>query len=200
MATANSEIISSPRIEELKRPEVVVLRLGHRLVRDARMSTHIGLVSRAFGATSLVISGADDETVDSIRKVNKNWGGDFEVIFAKNWREMVRKWEGKIVHLTMYGEHIDEVMPRIRVALKSENVSTRRRVLVIVGAEKVPGEIYKLADYNVAIGNQPHSEIAALAVFLDRLFMGGELYYAFENARIRVLPKAKGKEVETLTD
>ena len=164
------------------------------------MSTHIGLVSRAFGATSLVISGADDETVDSIRKVNKNWGGDFEVIFAKNWREVVRKWDGKIAHLTMYGEHIDEVMPRIQAALKSENVSTRRRVLVIVGAEKVPGEIYKLADYNVAIGNQPHSEIAALAVFLDRLFMGGELYYTFENARIRVLPKAKGKEVETLRD
>ena len=200
MTTTNSEIIGPQRIEKAKRPEVVVLRLGHRLVRDARMSTHIGLVSRAFGANSLVISGADDETADSIRKVNKNWGGDFEVVFAKNWREVVRKWEGTIVHLTMYGEHVDEVMPKILAALRDENVSAKRNLLVVVGAEKMPGEIYKLADYNVAIGNQPHSEIAALAVFLDRLFMGGELYYTFENARIRVLPKAKGKEVVTLTD
>jgi len=201
MAPTNPETTNSPRTEEIRKPtEVVVLRLGHRLVRDARMSTHIGLVSRAFGATSLVISGADDETVDSIRKVNKNWGGGFEVVFAKNWREMIRQWEGKIVHLTMYGEHIDEVMPRIKAALKGEKISTKRKILVIVGAEKVPGEIYRLSDFNVAIGNQPHSEIAALAVFLDRLFMGGELYYSFENARIKILPKAKGKEVETLTD
>ena len=182
------------------KPDVVVLRLGHRLVRDARMSTHIGLVSRALGASSLVISGADDETVDSIRKVSENWGGDFEVTFVKNWREFVRKWPGKVAHLTMYGEHIDKVVPSIRLDMKNENNPSKRKLLAVVGAEKVPGEIYKLADYNVAVGNQPHSEIAALAVFLDRLFMGGELYNTFANARIRVLPSARGKEVFRLSD
>ena len=190
---------SSPRIVGSKKPEVVVLRLGHRLVRDARMSTHLGLVSRAFGATSLIITGADDDTVDSIRKVGKNWGGDFKVAFVKGWREVIRKWDGRTVHLTMYGEPVDRAIPKILADL-TESTSGAGRVLVIVGAEKVPREVYKLADYNVAIGNQPHSEIAALAVFLDRLFMGGELNQRFENARIRILPRAKGKEVEALTD
>ena len=179
--------------------DVVVLRLGHRLVRDARMSTHIGLVARAFGASALIITGADDETVDSIRKVGKNWGGNFQVTFSKSWREFIRNWEGMIVHLTMYGEPLDEVIPGIRETFKSEGLP-KKRLLIVIGAEKVPGEIYKVADYNVAVGNQPHSEIAALAVFLDRLFMGGELYYHFENARIKVHPSAKGKEVERLAN
>lgn len=178
-------------------PEVVILRLGHRLVRDARMSTHIGLVSRAFGARSLFVTGADDETVDSLRKLTKNWGGEFEVSYVKNWREFVRKWDGKVAHLTMYGEHLDDIIPRIRGDLESAS-EKKRKLLVVIGAEKVPGDVYKLADYNVAVGNQPHSEIAALAVFLDRLFMGGELYYLFENARIRVFPNPHGKEVERL--
>ncbi|MCK7488956.1 MAG: hypothetical protein MZU79_00960 [Anaerotruncus sp.] len=41
--------------------------------------------------------------------------------------------------------------------------------MIVVGAEKVPPEIYQLADWNVAVGNQPHSEVAALAITLDRI-------------------------------
>jgi tRNA (cytidine56-2'-O)-methyltransferase len=177
--------------------EVTVLRIGHRLVRDARMSTHLGLVARAFGASSLIISGSDDETVESIRKVSESWGGKFQVSFSSSWRSAVKNWEGKIAHLTMYGEHIDTVLPRIRSDLESES---KTKLLVVVGAEKVPGEIYKLADYNLAVGAQPHSEIAALAVFLDRLFMGGELYHRFDKARLRIIPKAKGKQVVDLIE
>ncbi|MHB8567941.1 MAG: tRNA (cytidine(56)-2'-O)-methyltransferase [Nitrososphaerales archaeon] len=166
-----------------------VLRLGHRLVRDARMSTHIGLVARAFGAKSLIISGVDDETVDSLKRVSNRWGGNFDVKFQKNWREKIRSFDGTVVHLTMYGEQLDEALPKIR---------NESKILLVVGAEKVPGDIYKLADYNVAVGSQPHSEIAALAVFLDRLFMGGELHNMFENARFRIIPERKGKGVENL--
>ena len=177
---------------------VTVLRLGHRLVRDARMSTHIGLVSRAFGARSLVISGVDDETTDSLRKVSENWGGDFSVSHTKNWRETIREFNGIVIHLTMYGEQLDEILPKIQKRLSESDKRPAQNILVLVGAEKVPGEIYQLADYNVAVGNQPHSEIAALAVFLDRLFMGEELYYAFDKAKIKIIPKAKGKRVESL--
>ncbi len=34
--------------------EVAVLRIGHRLVRDDRTTTHAMLVSRAFGSTRYV--------------------------------------------------------------------------------------------------------------------------------------------------
>ena len=37
--------------------------------------------------------------------------------------------------------------------------------MIVVGAEKVPREIYELADYNVAVGSQPHSEVSAWAYY-----------------------------------
>ncbi|MDG6922255.1 MAG: tRNA (cytidine(56)-2'-O)-methyltransferase, partial [Nitrososphaerota archaeon] len=64
--------------------------------------------------------------------------------------------------------------------------------------EKVPREVYSLSHFNVAVGSQPHSEVGALAVFLDRIYKGKELYSTFENAKIRIKPSIKGKEVENL--
>jgi tRNA (cytidine56-2'-O)-methyltransferase len=173
--------------------DVTVLRLGHRLVRDERISTHIGLVSRAFGAKRLVLTGADDHTVDSIKRVRDRWGGTFEVSYVKKWKELVKAWQGIVIHLTMYGEPLDESLEKIRTDL---GLKPKNEMLLVIGAEKVPPEIYSAANYNVAIGSQPHSEVAALAVFLDRLFMGGELYSTFDKAKLRIKPSARAKEVE----
>lgn len=169
---------------------VTVLRLGHRLVRDERTSTHIGLVSRAFGAKALMLTGADDHTVDSIKRLNERWGGDFQVGYTREWRKLAENWHGKVVHLTMYGEALDSALLKLREDLRATN-----DLLLVIGAEKVPAEIYSIADYNVSVGNQPHSEVAALAVFLDRLFMGAELYTTFINAKIRIKPNSRGKKV-----
>jgi tRNA (cytidine56-2'-O)-methyltransferase len=168
---------------------VTVLRLGHRLVRDERTSTHIGLVARAFGARRLVMTGADDHTVDSLKKMNSRWGGAFTVEYIKNWREFVRSWKGTRIHLTMYGEDLSEAINQLMLEESQE-------LLIIIGAEKVPRDLYELADRNVAVGHQPHSEVAALAVFLDRVFMGEELYNTFGNARVRIKPSSRGKKVE----
>jgi tRNA (cytidine56-2'-O)-methyltransferase len=171
--------------------EVTVLRLGHRLVRDTRMSTHAALVSRALGAKEIIMSGAEeDDAIESIRRVNERWGSNFKVTYAKNWREVVKRWDGTIVHLTMYGELVDQVLQEIR-----KELLRTKKLLVIIGAEKVPREIYSLSQFNVAIGNQPHSEVGALAIFLDRIYKGKELYHTFENAKLRINPSSKGKEV-----
>ncbi|MFP4045907.1 MAG: tRNA (cytidine(56)-2'-O)-methyltransferase, partial [Candidatus Aenigmatarchaeota archaeon] len=68
-------------------------------------------------------------------------------------------------------------------------------LLVIVGGEKVPGEIYEYIDTQVAVTNQPHSEVAALAVFLDKLQKGSELEKEFEGADIEIIPEEKGKNI-----
>ncbi|MDH2902229.1 MAG: tRNA (cytidine(56)-2'-O)-methyltransferase [archaeon] len=172
--------------------EISVLRLGHRLVRDTRMSTHAALVSRALGAREIIMSGAEeDDTIDSTNRVNARWGGQFKISHIENWREIVKHWDGVIVHLTMYGEQLDQLLPKIRRKLELKS----NKLLLIIGAEKVPREIYALSHFNVAIGNQPHSEVAALAIFLDRIYKGKELYSTFENAKIRIIPSSKGKEV-----
>lgn len=172
--------------------DVSVLRLGHRLVRDERISTHIGLVSRAFGAKKLYLTGADDHTIESIRRLTQRWGGEFAVEYTKEWRRLAENWDGLVVHLTMYGQLIDSAIPKINRRLKKTG---QKKLMVIVGAEKVPAEIYSMADYNVAVGNQPHSEVAALAVFLDRLFMGAEMYIGFVSAKIKITPANKRKKV-----
>jgi tRNA (cytidine56-2'-O)-methyltransferase len=73
-------------------------------------------------------------------------------------------------------------------------------VLVVLGAEKVPFEVYDRADYNVGVTNQPHSEVAGLAVFLDRLFEGRELDREWVDADRRVVPTETGKQVVPLDE
>ncbi|HEX6067358.1 MAG TPA: tRNA (cytidine(56)-2'-O)-methyltransferase [Nitrososphaera sp.] len=162
---------------------VQVLRIGHRLVRDDRVTTHAALVSRAFGAEKIYMTGIDQSVKETVDAVGKRWGGRFELEIIDDWK----KDGGKIVHLTMYGINVNDAIAKVR---------KEKELLVIIGAEKVPREAYDLADYNVAVGNQPHSEIAALAVFLDRLGGGGQLEREFEGGRLRVVPSEKGKRVE----
>ncbi len=163
-----------------------ILRLGHRAGRDKRISTHCGLVARAFGADGIVYSGEKDQSViDSIRKVSRQWGGKFEVMYEKNWKSFVRKWKGQVIHLTMYGLPVQKAMGKIK----------DKDTLIIVGGEKVPYEVYQIADRNVSVTSQPHSEIAALSIFLDRLHKGRELGRKFPRAEKTVVPQERGKKV-----
>ena len=57
--------------------EVVVLRLGHRPERDQRVTTHVGLLSRALGAKGMYLAGQDSGIVRSITRVVEQWGGEF---------------------------------------------------------------------------------------------------------------------------
>ena len=66
---------------------------------------------------------------------------------------------------------------------------------MIVGSEKVPAEVYQLADYNIGITNQPHSEIAALSVFLHEYFKGKEFGKKFKKSQIKIVPQERGKKV-----
>lgn len=171
--------------------KVYVLRLGHRPSRDKRVSTHVGLVARAFGANGFILAPICDESVvRSLRRVLEEWGGemllectDNPLSYATQWRRM----GGEIIHLTMYGLPVDNVIDTIRMSPRPK--------LIIVGAEKVPGQYYELADYNVSVGRQPHSEIAALALFLDRLYKGLELYLEHENRCLEIVPSPGGKKV-----
>ena len=172
--------------------KVHVLRIGHRLVRDDRVTTHAALVSRAFGAEKIYMTGIDQSVADTVSSIGKRWGGKFEVEIIEDWKPVARKWKrdgGTIAHLTMYGLSVDGAMKTLR---------RKKNVLVIIGSEKVPREAYELADYNIAIGNQPHSEIAALAIFLDRIFRGRQLGTEFSGGRLRIVPSERGKVVQEI--
>ncbi len=172
--------------------KIYVLRLGHRPGRDKRITTHVGLVARAFGADGFVLADvSDDKILGKLREVCGKWGrSNFRLDGGVNSVSYVKKWKengGIVVHLTMYGLHIDNVIDEIR--------NSGKDILLIVGASKVPREMFELADYNVAVGHQPHSEVAAVALFLDRIFRGSELHFIFPDAELCIVPSRRGKKV-----
>ncbi len=170
--------------ERMEEHNITVLRLGHRPGRDRRMTTHIALVARALGAQSVVISEEDPRLEKAVEEVTQKFGGNFSVRTEVKWKSFVRRWEGPVVHLTMYGEPLEKVISKI----------PKEDILVIVGAEKVPPEVYELADFNVSVTNQPHSEVGALAIFLDRITEASWTERDFGGS-IRIIPVGSGKVV-----
>jgi len=168
--------------------KIEVLRIGQRVIRDDRVTTHVALVARAFGASKIYMNEVDPEIEDTISRMNKTWGGKFEIEFFEDWKKVLKSKidDYKIIHLTMYGEKIDDVAKKVR---KNKNI------LIVVGAQKVPRTIYEKADYNISVGNQPHSEISALAILLDRLHKGTQFDMKFDNSVRRIVPTKKGKKV-----
>lgn len=169
--------------------KIEVLRIGQRVVRDDRVTTHVALVARAFGASKIYMNEVNPEIKETIQKVNNTWGSNFEIVFVDNWNNILKdkkKMGWKIVHLTMYGQSINEIQKKI---------DGEESLFVVIGAEKVPRAVYDIADYNVSIGNQPHSEISALAVFLDRTFKGAQFERRYEDGQRRIIPSYKGKNV-----
>ena len=168
----------------------VILRLGHRVQRDQRITTHVGLTARALGAEGMLLDSEDSGIEKSIFEVTQRWGGSFYVKRITNWKNEIRKWKesgGKVLHLSMYGVNLPDVI----------NDIITEDLLVVVGAEKVPPELYDLADWNVGVGNQPHSEVAALAIVLDRLAASSciePLRTQFSGGEVEIVPKSRGKE------
>lgn len=171
--------------------EVWILRLDHRLIRDARTSTHLLLVARAFGASGILYTGRVDKALEEkVQKIVDDWGGSFNIEYRKDWKNTVKEWKGnggEIIHLTMYGLPIQKVIEKLRLSRKPK--------LVVVGGAKVPSAVYELANWNISITSQPHSEIAALGVFLHEFFEGKELMKHFEGAKLKIVPQKQGKKI-----
>jgi tRNA (cytidine56-2'-O)-methyltransferase len=168
---------------------IVVLRLGHRIVRDKRITTHVALSARALGASGIILSGEkDNDIIESVNDVTKRWGGEFFCEYRRNWKGVIEEYRKKsftIVHLTFYGIPLQQRIENLR----------DRDIMVIVGGEKVPRDVYELSDYNISVTNQPHSEVSALAIFLHECFEGKELDKEFQNAELKIVPQERGKKV-----
>jgi tRNA (cytidine56-2'-O)-methyltransferase len=175
----------SRRRPQTRRPEVSVLRVGHRPGRDPRLTTHLALTARALGAQRMLLHPPDPDLARRVAEVGRGWGGSFEVVNAPDWRRAVRDFDGPVVHLTMYGLPFVRVLPRLQKA---------ERVLLVVGGAKVPPDLYRLATHNVGIGHQPHSEVAAVAVALSQM-LGVPGPAPWAGATHRIVPQARGKRV-----
>ena len=59
--------------------DIRVYRYGHRPMRDKRVTTHVALTARAFGASGIIVDTGDEQLEKSIRKVVNDFGGDFSI-------------------------------------------------------------------------------------------------------------------------
>ena len=88
----------------------------------------------------------------------------------------------------MYGKNIPDIENDLRSIFNNQDI------VIIIGSEKIPPELINLSDINIAISNQPHSEVAALAILLDRLFLGQQLNLKFNDSKLNIIPQEKGKK------
>src|SRR5436309_12939803 len=94
-----------------------ILRIGHRVYRDSRVTTHVCLTARALGADGVIIADREDKVVEStIRNVTDRFGGHFHVKSGIPWRKADRDWKasgGKILHLTACGLALSKILLEI---------------------------------------------------------------------------------------
>ena len=181
--------LSSEPVTDSPSLRLSVLRLGHRRERDKRITSHLGLTARAFGADEVILAGEEDPSaLETWNSVTERFGGDFECRYEAKPMGWLRRFSksGTVIHLTMYGESWREAV---------ENIPRDAPAVVVVGGTKVPGELFRIADHNVSIGNQPHSEVAALAVFLESWMGPIDESIRFAGGEIEVVPSERAKRV-----
>ena len=181
--------LSSEPVTDSPSLRLSVLRLGHRRERDKRITSHLGLTARAFGADEVILAGEEDPSaLETWNSVTERFGGDFECRYEAKPMGWLRRFSksGTVIHLTMYGEPWRET---------AESIPRDAPAVVVVGGTKVPGELFRIADHNVSIGNQPHSEVAALAVFLESWRGPIDESIRFAGGEIEVVPSERAKRV-----
>ncbi|NPA38494.1 MAG: tRNA (cytidine(56)-2'-O)-methyltransferase [Candidatus Nanohaloarchaeota archaeon] len=169
---------------------IEILRLNHRKERDKRITTHLALSVRVlYPNAKIYYSGDKDEKFEkSIAKLQEKWGHAVSIEYVSNAKKLVVSKKSKgyvVVHLTMYGLNYKE---------KIRELNTASNLLIIVGSEKVPGWVYELADHNIAVGHQPHSELTALTLLLYEL---NDCKLKDNNIKsdLQIIPQEKGKKV-----
>lgn len=166
---------------------ISILRLGHRIHRDIRVTTHLALTARAFLADNFYYTGQKDSRFEnSIKKINERFGSKFNISYVEDYNKFLNESNALKIHLTMYGEKLNK---------KLKEIKKKKGVIVIVGGQKVPPGIYDISDYNISITNQPISEISALAIFLNEYMQGKALKNEFKDSKISIVPQKKGKKI-----
>ena len=71
---------------------VNVLRLDHRLKRDTRITTHVCLTARAFGASKIYLAGErDNRLMENVRDTASRFGGNFEIEYTESYMGVINK-------------------------------------------------------------------------------------------------------------
>ncbi|TKX51920.1 tRNA (cytidine(56)-2'-O)-methyltransferase, partial [Halorubrum sp. SS7] len=69
------------------------------------------------GADRVIFPDNAGQSAETVRGVTDRFGGPFAVELRDDQKAIVRNFEGIVVHLTMYGERVQEVEEAVREAV-----------------------------------------------------------------------------------
>jgi len=72
-----------------------------------------------------------------VRRVVENWGGEFKVNYVEDWKKILKDWKkmnGKIIHLTMYGINLPDIIDEVRSLWRSG-----KDLLIVCGRKEGSG-------------------------------------------------------------
>ena len=72
---------------------ITVLRIGHRIARDKRITTHVALVARAFGADNILIDTEDKKIEETLRSTCNRFGGVFKIETGVDKKKIIKNWK-----------------------------------------------------------------------------------------------------------
>ena len=81
-----------------------------------------------------------------------------------------------------------------------KKIESNKSLVVVVGGTKVPAEVFEISDYNISVGNQPHSEVAALAVYLESLIGSIDENEHFQGGELTIIPSDNQKIIKNTDD
>ena len=55
-------------------PKIYILRYGHRPQRDKRITSHVALVARSFGAHGFILADVKDDSIERTIKFHRGGG------------------------------------------------------------------------------------------------------------------------------
>lgn len=123
-----------------------------------------------------------------INAVNSKWGGKFKVKFVKSYNEALKSAAKYTkVYLTRFGEPIQN---------KRSTLKTYKNILLIVTPHNETSKMHEMSSFNISVSSQPHCSAAAVAIFLHEFYDGRELAMHFENAKLKVVPGARGISIK----
>ena len=130
--------------------------------------------------------------ISSVRSLGNAWGGSFSVVQKVSPLRIISEWKkdgGRVINLSMYGEDMRAPMSE----LYHVYYTLGQPLLVVVGSSKVDGKVYQASDFNLAVTHSPHSEVAALAIFLEKLLGNRAWGRRKPESRIKILSALKTK-------
>ncbi len=130
--------------------------------------------------------------ISSVRSLGNAWGGSFSVVQKVSPLRIISEWKkdgGRVINLSMYGEDMRAPMSE----LYHVYYTLAQPLLVVVGSSKVDGKVYQASDFNLAVTHYPHSEVAALAIFLEKLLGNRAWGRPTPGSRIKILSALKTK-------